>query len=51
MKDDILAFIKHFEVHGNFTSGCNSLFINLVPKSKDHLTFGDYRPISLIRFF
>lgn len=48
MKDDILQFAKYFKRHGKLGRGCNSSFITLVPKIKDPVTIGDFRPISLI---
>lgn len=48
MKVDISRYVKHFESFGNFSPGCNSSFITLVPKVKDPTTLSDYRPISLI---
>jgi len=48
LKQDILAFVKHFEQWGRFSDGCNSSSISLVAKVKDPLNLGDYRPISLI---
>lgn len=48
IKDDVMAFVKHFERFGRIGKGCNSSFITLVPKVKDPLHLGDFRPISLI---
>ncbi|KAL4560381.1 hypothetical protein LXL04_032531 [Taraxacum kok-saghyz] len=48
MQDDIMRFIKHLEIHGSLARGSNSSFIFLLPKVKDPLILGDYRPISLI---
>lgn len=45
---DIVAVDKFFEEHGKLDSSCNSSFISLIPKIKDPLMIGDYRPISLI---
>lgn len=43
-----MEFVKHFKKYGKLERGCNSSFITLVPKMKDPLHLGDYRPISLI---
>jgi len=48
LKDDIMAFVHHFEKWGRFSRGCNSSFITLAAKIKDPLNLGDSRPISLI---
>ncbi|KAL4578043.1 hypothetical protein LXL04_014158 [Taraxacum kok-saghyz] len=48
LKEDIGNFVKYFEEHGRLEKGCNSSFITLIPKIKDPLKLGDYRPISLI---
>ncbi|GKF60287.1 cysteine-rich receptor-like protein kinase, partial [Tanacetum coccineum] len=48
IKQDIWSCIKHFEATSIITRGCNPSFIVLIPKSKDPLSFSDYRPISLI---
>nr|KAJ0197364.1 hypothetical protein LSAT_V11C700352090 [Lactuca sativa] len=48
MKHDIVNMVKHFERHGDINRGCNASFISLIPKMKDPLSVGDYRPISLI---
>ncbi|KAI3517218.1 hypothetical protein L1887_16430 [Cichorium endivia] len=48
IKDDFMAFVKRFERFGRIGKGCNSSFITLVPKVKDPLNLGDFRPISLI---
>nr|KAJ0212228.1 hypothetical protein LSAT_V11C400198280 [Lactuca sativa] len=47
IKDDIIRFVKFFEETGRISKGCNSSFITLVPKTKDLVTLGDYRPIIL----
>nr|KAJ0217713.1 hypothetical protein LSAT_V11C300135570 [Lactuca sativa] len=47
-RGDIMEFVKYFEKYGTLDRGCNSSFITLVPKIKDPLHIGDYRPISLI---
>lgn len=48
MQEDVINVVKYFENYGRLGRGCNSSFITLVPKIKDPLTLGDYRPISLI---
>ncbi|KAL4589627.1 hypothetical protein LXL04_002535 [Taraxacum kok-saghyz] len=48
IKEDIIQFVKFFERHGRLDRGCNSSFVTLIPKIKDPLKLGDYRPISLI---
>lgn len=46
--DDVIKFVQHFETTRKIANGCNSSFITLVPKCKDPVTLGEYRPISLI---
>lgn len=48
MKQDMVQFVAYFESSGRFATGCNSSFITLIPKIKDPLNLGEYRPISLI---
>lgn len=48
MKAEIIRNISHFESCGRFANGCNSSFITLIPKTKNPLNLGDYRPINLI---
>lgn len=48
MKHDIIQFVLHFKRHDTFSFGCNASFITLIPKIKDPLLLGDYRPINLI---
>ena len=48
IKGDIINYVRHFEDNGHIANGCNSSFITLVPKCKDPLSLGDYRPVNLI---
>lgn len=48
LKHDFFKCLKHFEDDGNFSRGCNPLFIVLIPKNADPLELSDYLPISLI---
>lgn len=48
LQHDIVKFVKYFERYGKLERGCNSSFINIIPKIKDPLHLRDYRPISLI---
>lgn len=48
MKYDVFHFMKHFEEFECIVCGCNSSFINLIPKCKDTLLLGYYRQISKI---
>lgn len=48
MKHDIVNTVRYSKSYGVINKGCNASFITLVPKIKDPLTIGDYRPISLI---
>ena len=45
---DFFAAVKNFEVDPILKNGCNDSFIALVPKLKDPLGLGDYRPIHLM---
>ncbi|GKC69668.1 hypothetical protein Tco_1115551, partial [Tanacetum coccineum] len=44
----IMAYIREFFETGKLPSGCNSLFITLIPKVDNPLVVSDFRPISLI---
>ena len=48
VKGDIFEAVRHFEKYGIIRRGCNSSFVTLIPKVKDPIKLGDYRPISLI---
>ncbi|GJY74257.1 RNA-directed DNA polymerase, eukaryota [Tanacetum coccineum] len=45
---DFCGAVEHFFSKGNFSRGCNSSFIALIPKTSDAKYVSDYRPISLI---
>ncbi|GJT38736.1 RNA-directed DNA polymerase, eukaryota [Tanacetum coccineum] len=48
IKIEFLECIRFFETSGRLANRCNPSFIVLIPKRKDPLGFGNYRPISLI---
>ncbi|XP_071718269.1 uncharacterized protein [Rutidosis leptorrhynchoides] len=48
IKKDLFAAIQWFWENGEILKGCNASFITLIPKKADPMSFGDYRPISLI---
>lgn len=48
IKEDVMSFVKYFELTGRISKGCNSSFITLVPKIKDIINLGDCSLISLI---
>nr|GEZ14771.1 RNA-directed DNA polymerase, eukaryota [Tanacetum cinerariifolium] len=45
---DFCTVVEWFFDHESFPIGCNSSLIDLIPKSLEPKTVGDYRPISLI---
>nr|GFA76133.1 RNA-directed DNA polymerase, eukaryota [Tanacetum cinerariifolium] len=45
---DLCSAVIWFFDHGEFATGCNSLFVALIPKVLDPKSVSDYRPISLI---
>nr|GEX78437.1 RNA-directed DNA polymerase, eukaryota [Tanacetum cinerariifolium] len=45
---DLCIAVQWFFEHGSFTSGCNSSFVTVIPKTLDPKVVNDYRPISLI---
>lgn len=49
VKSDLLFAVVYFWSTGTISNGCNSSFFTLVPKGKDIVGLGDFRPISLIR--
>lgn len=48
LKEDLLKAVEYFWHFGCISNGCNSSFFTLIPKSKNSLDLGDYRPINLI---
>ncbi|GJV16770.1 hypothetical protein Tco_1362093 [Tanacetum coccineum] len=44
----IAKFVMRFHETGTIHKGCNFSFISLLPKVRDPILLGDYRPISLI---
>lgn len=48
LKSDIVAAIKYFQRSGCLPHGCNSAFIDLIPKGADPHLVTDYMPISLV---
>nr|KAJ0202709.1 hypothetical protein LSAT_V11C500285080 [Lactuca sativa] len=48
LKEDIVNFVKEFEVMGRISNGCNASFISLITKKSDPLVLSDYRPVNLI---
>uniref|UniRef100_A0A251VRU4 Putative RNA-directed DNA polymerase, eukaryota, Reverse transcriptase zinc-binding domain protein n=1 Tax=Helianthus annuus TaxID=4232 RepID=A0A251VRU4_HELAN len=47
-ENDFVSLMADFYDSGVINVGCGSSFIALVPKKKDPLCLGDYRPISLV---
>lgn len=48
IKNDIICYVKDFEIFGRLVKGGNSTFLTLIPKGDDPLSPADYRPISLV---
>ncbi|MFS7958360.1 putative RNA-directed DNA polymerase [Helianthus anomalus] len=48
LKEDFVNIFDNFYETGEFSKGCSSSFITLIPKSKDPKGLGDYRPINLV---
>ncbi|GJT77168.1 RNA-directed DNA polymerase, eukaryota [Tanacetum coccineum] len=48
MADDVFSLVEHFHHDPLIPSGCNPLFISLIPKVNDPKSVKDFRPISLI---
>nr|GEY07350.1 RNA-directed DNA polymerase, eukaryota, reverse transcriptase zinc-binding domain protein [Tanacetum cinerariifolium] len=49
IENDVFAAVSHFFTFGDIPNGCNSCFIDLIPKVPDANLVKDFRPISLIR--
>ncbi|GJY98743.1 hypothetical protein Tco_0516173 [Tanacetum coccineum] len=47
LKDEVVKFMKYFEISGNLASDCNPSFIVLIPKISDTVNFSNYRPVAL----
>jgi len=45
---DIVKALRWFQETGFIPRGCNASFITLIPKCKNPLKLGDFRPISLV---
>ncbi|KAJ9553924.1 hypothetical protein OSB04_017969 [Centaurea solstitialis] len=48
IKHSFVEAVFHFERSGFIKKGCNASFVALVPKKRDPLELGDFRPISLL---
>nr|GEZ57452.1 putative RNA-directed DNA polymerase, eukaryota, reverse transcriptase zinc-binding domain protein [Tanacetum cinerariifolium] len=48
IKNYVFEAVKHFFTYGDIPKGCNSSFIDLIPKIPDANLVKDFRPISLI---
>nr|GFA96303.1 RNA-directed DNA polymerase, eukaryota [Tanacetum cinerariifolium] len=48
VEKDVILAVNYFFKHGEFSSGCNSSFIALIPKIPNANMVKDFRPISLI---
>lgn len=48
MKGEFVQLMNEFHSNGKLAQGINSSFITLIPKKKNPVGLGDYRPISLI---
>lgn len=46
--EDVINYVKEFEISEKIPRGCNSSCIALLPKVEDPLFMSDYRPLSLI---
>ncbi|KAJ0667015.1 putative RNA-directed DNA polymerase [Helianthus annuus] len=47
-EEDFASILSDFFDSGRISEGCGSSFITLVPKVRDPMGLGDYRPISLV---
>ena len=45
---DLYKAVLHFAKYSHLNQGCNDSFIALIPKVKDPLSLGEYRPIHLM---
>nr|GEV87344.1 RNA-directed DNA polymerase, eukaryota [Tanacetum cinerariifolium] len=50
VEKDVILAVNYFLKHGEFSSGCNSSFIALIPKIPNANMVKDFRPISLIAY-
>lgn len=48
LKNDLVKAVEYFWESGCITNGRNSSFVTLIPKVKDTMGLGDFRPISHI---
>ncbi|GJY48474.1 RNA-directed DNA polymerase, eukaryota [Tanacetum coccineum] len=48
IEKDVCDAVRCFFIHGEFSNGCNSSFIALIPKIPDANMVKDFRPISLV---
>nr|GEV54020.1 RNA-directed DNA polymerase, eukaryota [Tanacetum cinerariifolium] len=48
IEKDVWDAVKYFFTHGEFSNGCNSVFIALIPKIPNANMVKDYRPINLV---
>ncbi|XP_071688628.1 uncharacterized protein [Rutidosis leptorrhynchoides] len=51
IRDDLVEVVNNFWSTGEFSKGCSSSFITLIPKKTDPVSLNEYRPISLIGSF
>ncbi|GKD47616.1 RNA-directed DNA polymerase, eukaryota [Tanacetum coccineum] len=48
IEKDVCDAVRYFFINGEFSNGCNSSFIALIPKIPDANMVKDFRPISLV---